>query len=209
MKKILAILFLIIGCNFTFANENPHSAVYNGTKVFHSNYESAWSLIDVNTYDKIVLTKNLKEGTGSCSIYNYSDGSLAFALATDFEIIKNKKLIIVDNNLLKYSKVIYNGETFEQVPLNDEEIKEAFPNAEIFKMSWIDSDNKIWLHKPLFKKRTLLLVNDTENFYHQFACKYKNVQDPEIKGLITINRSGIFRFKHFGARDGELTFYIR
>lgn len=209
MKKVLTILFLIIGCSFALANENTHNAVYNGAQIFHSNYESAWSLIDVNTHDKIVLTKSLKEGTGSCSIYNYSDGSLAFALATDFEIVKNRKLIVVDNNLLKYSKIIYNGETFEQVPLSDDEIKQAFPDTEIFKLSWIDSDNKIWLHKPLFKKRTLLLVNDTENFYHQISCKYKNVQDPEIRGLITINRYGIFRFKHFGARDGELTFYIR
>ena len=209
MKKILIILFLILGCNFTFANENPHNAVYDGTQVFHSNYESIWSLIDINTNDKIVLIKTLKEGIGSCSTYNYPDNSLAFALATDFEIVKNGKLIIVDNNLLKYSKIIFNGESFEQIPLSDEEIKEAFPNAEIFKMSWIDSDNKVWLHKPLFKKRTLLLVNDTENFYHQISCKYKKVQDKEVKGLITINRYGIFRFKHFGARDGKLTFYIR
>ena len=209
MKKILICLTLFLSFNSVFATENPHNAVYNGDQVFHSNYDSKWSLIDVNTNDKLVLTKELFDGTGSCSTYKNIDNSLAFALSTDFEIIKNGNLIVVDNNLLKYSKIIYNGETFELMPLCDEEIKQAFPDAEIYKMSWIDNDNKMWLHKPLLKKRKLLLVNDTDNFYHQFSCKYKNVQDPEIKGLITINRYGIFRFKHFGKRNGELTFYVR
>ena len=209
MKKFLICLTLLLSFNSAYADENPHSAVYNGDQIFHSNYESKWSLIDINTNDKLVLTKELPEGTGSCSIYKNQDNSLAFALSTDFEIVKNGNLIIVDNNLLKYSKIVYDGERFIQEPLSDEELEQAFPNAEIYKMSWIDSDNKMWLHKPLFKKRTLLLVNDTDNFYHQFSCKYKNVQDPEIKGLITINRYGIFRFKHFGKRNGELTFYIR
>lgn len=209
MKKILICLTLFLSFNSVFATENPHNAVYNGDQVFHSNYDSKWSLIDVNTNDKLVLTKELLDGTGSCSTYKNIDNSLAFALSTDFEIIKNGNLIIVDNNLLKYSKIVYDGERFIQEPLSDEELEQAFPDAEIYKMSWIDSDNKMWLHKPLFKKRTLLLVNDTDNFYHQFSCKYKNVQDPEIKGLITINRYGIFRFKHFGKRNGELTFYIR
>lgn len=209
MKKILICLTLFLSFNSVFATENPHNAVYNGDQIFHSNYDSKWSLIDVNTNDKLVLTKELLDGTGSCSTYKNIDNSLAFALSTDFEIIKNGNLIIVDNNLLKYSKIVYDGERFIQEPLSDEELEQAFPDAEIYKMSWIDSDNKMWLHKPLFKKRTLLLVNDTDNFYHQFSCKYKNVQDPEIKGLITINRYGIFRFKHFGKRNGELTFYIR
>ena len=31
----------------------------------------------------------------------------------------------------------------------------------------------------------------------------------EIRGLITINKYGIIRFKHFGERDGKLIFYIR
>ena len=209
MKKILTCLLLLIGYNFVLANENPHNAIYNNTQVFHSNYDSKWSLTDVNTNDKIVLTKNLKEGVGSCSIYKYSDNTLAFALATDYEIINNGKLVVIDNNQLKYSKIIFNGENFEQIPLTDEEINEIFPNAEIFKTSWIDSDNKMWLHKPLFKKRNLILVNDNDKSFYKLSTKSKNVQDPEIRGLITINKYGIIRFKHFGERDGKLIFYIR
>ena len=125
------------------------------------------------------------------------------------QIINKGKLVVIDNNQLKYSKIIFNGENFEQIPLTDEEINEIFPNAEIFKTSWIDSDNKMWLHKPLFKKRNLILVNDTDKSFYKLSTKSKNVQDPEIRGLITINKYGIIRFKHFGERDGKITFYVR
>ena len=67
----------------------------------------------------------------------------------------------------------------------------------------------MWLHKPLFKKKTILLVNDTDRYFHKITCKSKNIQDSEIKGLITIPRYGIIRFTHFGKHKGKLTFYIR
>ena len=67
----------------------------------------------------------------------------------------------------------------------------------------------MWIHKPIFKKKTFILVNDTDRFFHRITCKSKNTQDPEIKGLFTISRYGIIRFTHFGERDGKLTFYIR
>ena len=57
MKKFLICLTLLLSFNSAYADENPHSAVYNGDQIFHSNYESKWSLIDINTNDKLILTK--------------------------------------------------------------------------------------------------------------------------------------------------------
>jgi len=208
MKKVFLITFLLLFCNPLFANENSHNAIFNNDKIIYSKINSIWSKKD-NGADRIVLIKQLNEGTGSCSIYNYEDGSLAFALATDYELLNNGKLIIIDNNLLKYYKIIFNGENFEQVLMTDEEIREAFPQAEIFKLSWVDSDNKIWIHKPFLKQRNLILVNDTERCFHKIETKSKNVQDSEIKGLIRINKYGRIKFSHFGERDGKLVFYIR
>lgn len=207
MKKVFLILLLSV-CNMVFANENPHNAIFDGDKVVYSLEDSRWSLNEKEN-DKIILIKQLIEGTGSCSVYNYEDGSLAFALATDYELVNNGKFIIIDNNLLKYYKVVYNGENFEQILLTEEEIKELFPDAELFKLSWVDSDNKMWIHKPFLKQRKLILVNDTERCFHKLTTKSKTAQDSEIKGLINLNRYGILRFTHFGERDGELVFYIR
>lgn len=208
MKKVFLIIFLLLFCSPLFANENPHNAIFNEDKVIYSLISSKWTKDNSGT-DKIILTKQLVEGTGSCSVYKYEDESLAFALATDYELLNNGKLIIIDNNLLKYYKMIFDGENFEQVLMSDEEIREAFPQAEIFKLSWVDSDNKIWIHKPFLKQRILILVNDTESCFHKLNTKSKNVQDSEIKGLIRINKYGRIKFSHFGERDGKLVFYIR
>ena len=213
MKKVLLSLFLLFGLtNFTFAEEimeeNPHNIIRHNDKILYSQLNSTW-FKEPQDGEELVFIKNLYEGAGSYSIYNKEDGSLAFALATDCELINNGKLIIIDNNVLKYYKLEYNNGSVEQIELTDEEIQEVFPQAEIFKLSQIDSDNKIWLHKPFKKQRTLILVNDTNKFFHGITCKSKNVQDSEIKGLIKISRYGIIRFTHFGEYKGSLTFYIR
>ncbi len=208
MKKIFLALLIFLGCNFVFAQENPHGLVMDGDRIIYQPSESNW-VSESFAEDKIVYVKKLYDGDGAYSLYSHEDGSFAFILNTGCEILKNGKLIIVDNNLLKFSKLVYEEERLIQIPLNDEEIKELFPNAEILKISTIDSDNKLWIHKPLFKKKTILLVNDTDKYFHKIACKSKNVQDPEIKGLVTIPRYGIYRFTHFGQHKGQLVFYIR
>lgn len=214
MKKVFLSLFLFFGLvSFTSANEiveeNPHNIIRHNDKILYSQLNSVWLKESQGEADELVFIKNLYEGAGSYSIYNKEDGSLAFALATGCELINNGKLIIVDNNVLKYYKLEYNNGSVEQIELTDEEIQDVFPQAEIFKLSQIDSDNKIWLHKPFKKQRTLILVNDTNKFFHGITCKSKNVQDSEIKGLIKISRYGIIRFTHFGEYKGNLTFYIR
>lgn len=208
MKKILTFLFLIVLILPAVAEENIHNALYNESTAVYSLENNSWSNEKINEND-IVLKKTLIEGTGSHSIFYYEDGTLGFALATNYELIKNGKMIIIDNNLLKYYKMVYENESFRQVELTYNEIMEVFPQAEIFRLSLIDEDNKIWIHKPFMKKRTLLLVNDTEKFFHSLTCKSKNVQDKEIKGLITISRYGVIKFKHFGEYKGKLTFWVR
>ena len=208
MKKVLLSLLLFSFSSTVFADNNTLNLIKNEDKVFYSQENSIWLKEPENNNEQI-LTKTLFEGAGSYSIYNKEDGSLAFALATDCELINNGKLIIVDNNILKYYKLEYNSRSIEHIELTDEEIQDVFPEAEIFKLSQIESDNKIWLHKPFRKERTLILVNDTDKFFHGINCKSKNVQNPEIKGLIKISRYGIIRFTHFGEYKGSLTFYIR
>lgn len=208
MKKILISLLLLIGCNLAFANPNEYDVIYHEYQAIYTPSENSWSAESIAD-DSIVLKKELIEGAGSYSRYNYEDGHLAFALATDCELIKDNKLIIVDNNLLKYYKMTYNGDSFEQEPLSPEELQQLFPQAEIFKISLIDKDNKTWLHKPIFKKRTILLYNDTDRFFHKISCKNKNVQDSELKGLITFSRYGFYKFTHFGEHKGKLIFYVR
>ena len=209
MRKIfLSIFFVFFSSIFVLAEEAPYYIINNNETIFYSNMDSAWS-IEKKYEDDISYKKTVHEGNGSYSIYYNEDGTLGFALATDCELMSGNKLIVVDNKLLKYYKLEYVFGDITQVELTESEIKEVFPQAEIFKLSQIDADNKVWIHKPLRKKRILIFVNDTPKFFHGLTCKSKNVQDSIVKGLVTISRYGIIRFNHFGEYKGKLTFYIR
>ena len=51
--------------------------------------------------------------------------------------------------------------------------------------------------------------NKTTKYEHVIPQLVAIEQNPDIKGLITFNRYGIFTFKHLGERNGKLIFYIR
>lgn len=213
MKKniFICVTFLFLSINLCFAENNINmDFIQNGDKILWDN--TNWIKItpeNENQYEKFLI-KNLAEGEGSCSLYTNKDESFAFALTTSIELIKDGNLILIDNNLLKYSKLVYdNDNRLVEKDLTDDEIKNIFPDYQIYKMSQIDEDNKMWLHKPFLKTLKLILVNDTNKYFHRFSCKSKNAQDENIKGLITISRYGIYNFTHFGERNGKLTFYIR
>lgn len=208
MKKILCLILLFFVTNLVKANPNEYDALYHDYQAVYTPSEAVWTSGGIAD-DSIVLTKKLVEGTGSYSKYLYSDGSLAFALASNSEFIKNGKFIVVDNNLLKFSEIVYNEGSFEEIPLDFQSIQQLFEDVEIIKISKIDSDNKTWIHKPLFKKKEILLLNDTDRFFHGIKKSGKKVQDENIKGLITLSRYGIYSFKHFGERNGKLIFYVR
>lgn len=208
MKKIFFLLATLFSINTSFALSEDYHVLQNDALAFYSPSTNTWSVEQVYD-DSLVLNKKLFEGTGAYSVYNYSDGSLAFALATGDEFIYDGKFIIVDNNLLKFSKLVYNSGSFNEEILNEEEIQSIFPDVEIIKVSWFDEDNMMWLHKPFKKNKTILLLNDTDRFFHRFECKSKNSQDTDVKNLITFSRYGMYKFKHFGERNGRIVFLIR
>lgn len=210
MRRALFVFLFLIISPFVLADEYVFDKVLNNRSISYIPSESTWTTSNVVKENNIILTKKLVEsGSGSYSIYNYSDGSLAFALSTGLEILKNNKLIIVDNNLLKFYKLIFTDDGFKQVLLSDKEIKEIFPDREIFKISYIDSDNRVWLHKPFNKVKKILLLNDTDSCFYGLNTKSKNTQDKDFVSLITFRRYGIYNFNHFGEYKGKITFYIR
>ena len=79
------------------------------------------------------------------------------------ELISGNNLIVVDNNLLKYYKLEYDFGEITQVELTESEIKEVFPQAEIFKLSQIDADNKVW------RVACQQFAQQDENFVHDLA----------------------------------------
>lgn len=211
MKKfLLTVLAMLLLNNVSYSKEeisNPYDAIYEGYQAVYSPDTETWTAGGVGD-DKVVLTKKLVQSMGVTTEYVDEDGNVVISLSTDFEFVKNGLLITVDNANLLYYKIVYNGERFLQVPLSYFELQQAFPDAEVVRLSLLYG-NKMWISKKLFSKKRVLFVNDSENCYYKLTAKAKKAQDKEVKGLITLYRYGIFNFSHFGERDGKIIIYVR
>ena len=208
MRVLLWLSLVILTCNTAFANLVSGNFIENNQQITYLQDENKWSFEEISD-NSIVLVKKLMEGTGCYSVYNYADDTLAFALASGTEFIQNGRLVVCDNNTLSYSEIVYKNGSFMQVPMEISEIQTMFPQAEILRMSQISEDNRVWLHKPLFKKKIVLLVNDTDRYFYKLTCSSRKVQNSEISGLLTFSRYGFYKFTHFGERNGQLIFYVR
>ena len=210
MKRFIYVLFLMfVFLPLVFANPNEYDALYNDYQTVFISETQQWHAGGIAD-EGIVLTKKIPDSIGRNSQYYYSDGRLAFALNTDFEFIKDGEFIAVNNNELKFSKVLYDEERgFEQVELSPLEIQKIFPEAEVIRLSLLDNDNKMWISKGFFKKKNILFVNDSNKYYYKLTPKAKKAQDKDIKAMVTLSRFGIYNFKHYGERDGKLTVYVR
>lgn len=206
MKKPASFIFifctLIAFCAPVFALD----PVYENDKVIYDTKTKCWSKEE--NKEGIILYKKTSSGTGSYSIYYYKCDKPAFQSGSNFEFIDDKKLIAVDNASLKYSKIIFDGSKFIQIPLEIEELKTIFPDAEIIKISRF-KNNKLTIKKPLFKKKTVLLVNDTDEYFHKYFVSPESSANKNIKGLITLSKKFTkVKFCHLGEKDG-LTIYIK
>ena len=206
MKKAASFIFifctLIAFCAPVFALD----PVYENDKVIYDTKTKCWSKEE--NKEGIILYKKTSSGTGSYSIYYYKCDKPAFQSGSNFEFIDDKKLIAIDNASLKYSKIIFDGSKFIQIPLEIEELKMIFPDAEIIKISRF-KNNKLTIKKPLFKKKTVLLVNDTDEYFHKYFVSPESSANKNIKGLITLSKKFTkVKFCHLGEKDG-LTIYIK
>lgn len=206
MKKTASFIFifciLIAFCAPVFALD----PVYENDKVIYDTKTKCWSKEE--NKEGIILYKKTSSGTGSYSIYYYKCDKPAFQSGSNFEFIDDKKLIAIDNASLKYSKIIFDGSKFIQIPLEIEELKTIFPDVEIIKISRF-KNNKLTIKKPLFKKKTVLLVNDTDEYFHKYFVSPESSANKNIKGLITLSKKFTkVKFCHLGEKDG-LTIYIK
>ena len=212
LKKFILFFFLsLISTPLVYSNEdinqsedicNIHQAVYNPNT-------QSWTTNEVKDDNEIILTKKIFEGASTYSQLFYPDERLALTLTSDFEFIKDGMLVGVDNNNLKFNQIIFNGEYFEEIPMTVQEVQKLFPNLEIIQLSLIDSDHKMWLSKPFFKKKDFLFINDSNKSYYKLTPRMKSLQKNDIKGIITIPFFGFFTLDHYGEYKGKIRVYVR
>ncbi len=211
MKKFITGLFTLVFalCISCIANAADIEGIYDKGQAVYIPSANVWST-GAMSEGRIVLTKKTTDGSGNYSQYFYGNGKLAIALKSNFEFVTNGKLIGVDNASLKYYKINYNKKTkkFSQTLMNEKELQALFPDAKIVKISQFEN-NEFTLKKQFFKDRTILLLNDTDKYFHKYTFNPKYVQTTDIKGLITVKHFGKVKFSLFGDKTNMLIIKVK
>ncbi len=171
--------------------------VMSGDSVYYSPSEKLWSKAKSAFDDKITYTKQTSPGTGSYSEY-YPDNQNEpeFVLNSNYEFVRNGKLIAVINKNLKFAEVINNNGKIQEKELNKKDVQKLFPDVKIIKLSSFKNHKKT-LRFSKFPRQCLLL-NDTDKDFHKYSFTPLNTDKPYIKGLFRIEGKGTITFSHYG-----------
>ena len=113
------------------------------------------------------------------------------------------------------SNITYNSySTLEELftGLDENEVRELFPDYEIILISDFDKNKKYFMKNSLFKSKKILLLNDTRRTFHMFyiyPISSRNQvnsddKDYKVKSLITVYGKKNVRLKHFGLDEFEI-----
>lgn len=239
MKKYLIIgtflLCLFCGVNLRCYAQN-FDAVYNGDSIEYNLETAKWSFVKAQKVDvtdegnaleapvvdenSMIFTKKILSGGGpyaafakkvsgggSCVAY-FKDGKPVALLRSNYEYIKDGRLFGVDNNKLKYYEVTIKNGLMREKPLNETELQELFPNVEIVPISDFIND-EYSTEKKAFRKKRILLFNDTDRTFSKYSYKPPRVQSTELKGLIISPKRQKIIFSHYGDKDGAIEINIK
>ena len=201
MKKTILLLAFAISMNSAFAynynNDLTNNIIKEEQQITLCSDTQNWNS-NCNSKEE-VFSKKITYGSGGFSLYE-KDKKL-YDTDTTLEFIHNNKLLGYNAHKLKFYTLEFNNDKFEHKELSDNEIKELFPDIEIVKTSHFNSDNSITIYKPYFKTKTILLVNDTDNYYYKYQFENYPKQDELIRGIVELNKAQTLIFSHFGSRD--------
>ena len=188
MKKLLLSVFLFVLCvgignAATYYNDIPvNSAVY------YQYQTKFWSNKD--TKGAIKFVKLLTSGENVFS--EYCDGELHYDSNSTREFFFNGNLIGYNKNTMKFHRILFEDGTFSEEKLNEKVLKEIFPECEIIRVSQF-KDNTMILKRSPFKKKTYLLMNDTNVMFYNYAFENLDNSNEAFNCIFTPPKSGIYK----------------
>lgn len=198
-KSIITLIILLLGSNsFAYNFDKFSNNIKIEDTISFSTTKQEW---ERNTNNDYTFKKYITVGTGGFTEFEYNHKK--YMPGTTFEFFNNKELIGYNHHNLKFYRLIFNGKDFIKQPLNEKEVQNLFPDAEIIKISEL-KNNKITVYKPLLKTKTFILWNDTNrDFYKYFFENYHN-EKTLFRAVFKAKYPKTFIYSHFGSRD-ELT----
>lgn len=200
MKKLILLAAGLLVFNsaeaYDYIPQMLNDTIKENQTVEYCPEQSVWTHNSDNNC--ITFTKHITHGTGGFSEYEFQNK--LYGTGTTYEFLYNNQLIGYNAHSLKFYKIDFNEGRFVHTVLDDEQLKELFPNLEIIKVSQFQ-DNEITVKKPWFKDKTFLLVNDTTMDFYKYQFENYSKQNELIRGLFEANKPRTFIFSHFGSRD--------
>ncbi len=198
MKKfILVLLVSFLTSSATFA----YDFIKENEMIYFNPSSKSWESVQ-NSNEDITLKNKSFIGSGGFQEYYYNDGKLAIGPEVNVSFIDNGELFGINCHDLKFFKYVYEDNKFKSVLLTEDEIHKLYPDYQIVKISQF-KDNSITLDKKFFRKKKVLLLNDTNNSFYKYSYKPHSVNPTYIKQLIEVSHSGTIVFSHYGD-DNEI-----
>ncbi len=207
MKKSLSfIIFFILAIVLVpFANAETIEGIYDNYQIIYSPSSNSFAPGGM-AEDRMVLAKKTSSGSGSYSSYFLQDKEV-ITLGSNFEFIKDGKLIACHNSNLTFYNVVYADGKFSEKQMTEKEVQELFPDAKIIKISQF-SKGKFKVSKPAGKDLEIILLNDTDKDFYKYSYNPSEVKKTDIAGLIEISKPGKIEFSHFGENTKNSPKYI-
>lgn len=197
MKKTLILSAIMLlttlgACAYDFTPVNDNQIIQ------YSPVLKTWSDDIMNPDENIAFMKKMTFGTGGYSEFYNSDGTKAVLTGSNFEFITlDGRLIACHNAELKlFEMTVDEDGKLTEKELSEEQIKNLFPNVEIIKTSQF-KDRKLSIAKRPFEKKEVLLLNDTNGYFHKYSFKPRSIKKTPIAGLIEIERYEQIKFSHY------------
>lgn len=211
MKKLISTFIVLLCANAVFAYEYKvpvTNDIKDSQSVIYNTESKEWTKApadigkDCAFDNKTVFTKFMTKGSGGFSEYETSQKQYEAGVGSTYEFLDGTNLIGYNSHTLKFYKLDYNGEKITAEELSAKDIQKYFPEVQIVKISDF-KNNKIELTKPLFKKKTFMLLNDTNTDFYKY--QFENQKDYQlIRGMFEAKNMIIpetLIFSHFTSRD--------
>lgn len=210
LKKMLVIFvlsFSILSANAIDFNNIDYKNIKESSKITFT--DGVWSQ-KVNKKRDVYFVKKVSAGTGSYSEFYTSDGDFLFSTGTQYEFLKDGKLIGYSNPDLKFYEFYLNNNFLEKRELTEVEINELFKNFHIIRISDFSKSTNALKIKKTHKNYKIILLNDTDRYFYNYNFTSGNAKFEQyyLKGFLNIKKGGMIQFSHFGDDTKENPCYI-
>lgn len=200
-------MIFLLPANASYLQNIDYKNIKTDSKITY--IDGIWTT-KINKKSQDYFVKETSNGTSNFSEFYSPDGNFLFSTGTQYEFIKDGKLIGYSNSDLKFYEYVMCEGILQQRELTEDEVQTLFPKYEIIKIS--DFSNKTNSLKIKKNRRNLkiILLNDTDRYFYHYGFSSNNAyfKKYSLKGFLDITKKGMIQFSHFGDNTQENPWFI-